>query len=139
MTGSCTALLMAVSVSLSAQVNISNDGLPPHSSAMLEIRSDGKGMLLPRLTENAIFGLPSPAAGLVVFNTTTGRLNYFNGTTWMEFCANPISPTATGHAPLRVIRSIPAATLRRPISSFRKSSAPRQTPEGRMTDMRICG
>lgn len=28
--------------------------------------------------------LGSPSAGLVIYNTTTNKLNYYNGTTWME-------------------------------------------------------
>lgn len=41
----------------------------PHSSAILELNSNNKGLLLPRLNTSQINALTSPANGLVVFNT----------------------------------------------------------------------
>jgi hypothetical protein len=37
------------------------------------------------MTTLQIASIPSPAAGLMVYNTTTNKPNYFNGTLWMEF------------------------------------------------------
>ena len=44
-------------------------GLTPHSSAMLDVQSDSKGILFPRLTAQARDAIASPATGLVIFNT----------------------------------------------------------------------
>lgn len=69
--------------SLSSQVSISADGSGPDASAMLEVKSTEKGLLVPRLTETQRTAIPTPAAGLLVFqiNNTTGYY-LFSGTTW---------------------------------------------------------
>jgi len=51
----------------------------PHPSAILELSSMTKGLLIPRLTETERQALPDPATGLLIFNTTTGELNFYNG------------------------------------------------------------
>jgi hypothetical protein len=57
----------------------------PNSSAMLDVSSTDKGFLPPRMdeTNRNNIGLPgTPATGLVIYNTTTNKLNYYNGTAW---------------------------------------------------------
>lgn len=68
---------------LLSQVSISPDGSGPDASAMLEVKSTDKGLLIPRLTEAQRTGILTPAAGLLVFqnNNTTGNYLY-NGTAW---------------------------------------------------------
>ena len=56
----------------------------PDPSAILELNSATKGFLPSRMTE-AQRVLISPAAGLQIFNTTTNRPNYYNGSAWMHF------------------------------------------------------
>lgn len=54
----------------------------PHSSAILDIESTNRGFLLPRIANpNTIV---SPATGLLVYNTTTDKFNYYDGVTWKE-------------------------------------------------------
>lgn len=69
--------------SLFSQVSISTDGSVPDASAMLEVKSTDKGLLVPRLTETQRTAILSPAAGLLVFqnNNTTGYY-LFSGTAW---------------------------------------------------------
>jgi len=52
----------------------------PDPSAILDLNSTSAGLLLPRMTQEQIDALENPAAGLLVFNTTTGELNYNFGT-----------------------------------------------------------
>lgn len=47
-------------------ININN----PHPSAVLEIFSNDKGVLIPRLTEKQMKEIHAPKAGLILFNTT---------------------------------------------------------------------
>jgi len=56
----------------------------PHASAKLEVASTTKGFLPPRMTATERGNIPSPAPGLMVYQTdgTTG-LYYFNGTLWI--------------------------------------------------------
>jgi hypothetical protein len=59
------ALAMAQSVS------INTDASAPHNSAMLDIKSDSKGFLMPRLTTIQRTSIPGPATGLTVFDIDT--------------------------------------------------------------------
>ncbi|WP_226915739.1 beta strand repeat-containing protein [Hymenobacter siberiensis] len=54
----------------------------PAASAALEVSSASKGLLPPRLTTAQRDVIASPAAGLTLYNTTTGKLNTWNGTSW---------------------------------------------------------
>jgi len=76
-----TILLFAVfitAVSTMAQVAINEDGSTADASAMLEIKSTSKGVLLPRMTETQILAIASPAAGLIVFNTDNNRFYLYD-------------------------------------------------------------
>jgi len=37
---------------------------------------------LPRMTTTQRDAIPSPATGLLIFNTTTKKLGYYSGTAW---------------------------------------------------------
>lgn len=52
----------------------------PDSTAALDIISTTKGTLLPRLTTTQRDAIPSPANGLVAYNTTQSNLNTYNST-----------------------------------------------------------
>jgi hypothetical protein len=54
----------------------------PTPSAKLEISSITQGFLPPRMTTTERNAIVSPVAGLVIYNTTTNVLNFYNGTTW---------------------------------------------------------
>ncbi len=42
------------------------------------------GLLPPKLTPGEIAGIPSPPAGSIVFNTTTSKLQVFDGSSWID-------------------------------------------------------
>jgi len=92
-------LLFLIPVLLTAQVAINTDGSDPDSSAMLDVKSTSKGLLLPRMTEEQIELIPDPANGLLVFNTTSNRFYFYDGTSglWkeIELGSGTITPTAT--------------------------------------------
>ena len=75
-----TALLFSLQVS--AQTGIGTTS--PHASAKFEVFSENKGFLPPRMTASQRNNIPSPAAGLMVYQTdgTTG-LYYYNGSAWI--------------------------------------------------------
>jgi len=52
------------------------------ASAVLQADSTTQGFLPPRMTTAQRDAISSPATGLVVFNTTTGVLNFYNGAVW---------------------------------------------------------
>lgn len=63
----------------------------PYQGAALDISSTTKGLLIPRLTTaqrgvlQTSFGTNLAAAnGMMIYNTTTSRFNYWNGTQWND-------------------------------------------------------
>lgn len=62
-------------------LNIGTGALQP--SALLQLNSTTQGLLLCRLTTTERDAIATPLAGLVIYNRTTNRINYYNGTTWI--------------------------------------------------------
>jgi hypothetical protein len=52
----------------------------PDASAALTVTSTTKGLLPPRMTSTQRDAISSPAAGLLIYNTTTGKLNVYTST-----------------------------------------------------------
>jgi len=50
-------------------VAINTTGAPPDGSAMLDVSSTGKGILIPRMNNGQMTGMLNPANGLLVYNT----------------------------------------------------------------------
>ncbi|RXP44460.1 hypothetical protein EC396_17020 [Lutibacter sp. HS1-25] len=73
-------ILFFVSVSVVAQVGIGTN--VPDASSMLDITSSDKGFLPPRMDTSARDLIGAPATGLLIYNITTNKLNYYNGTSW---------------------------------------------------------
>jgi hypothetical protein len=67
-----------------AQVAINNTNATPHASAMLDISSNNKGLLIPRLSTAGRTGIISPAKGLIVYDTTLSSFFYHTGLTWNQ-------------------------------------------------------
>ncbi|MCK4500830.1 hypothetical protein KAU11_10045, partial [Candidatus Babeliales bacterium] len=64
-----------------------DDGYAADPTAMLDVMSTDKGMLVPRMTtaERLLIGLPgAPAIGLLVYDTDFNNFFYYNGLTWMS-------------------------------------------------------
>ncbi len=66
----------------SAGVGINTTTL--NSSSVFQIDSTTKGFLPPRMTTTEKNAIASPAAGLVVYDTTTNKLCCYNGSTWND-------------------------------------------------------
>src|SRR4051812_23834680 len=74
-------------------VAINTDGTNPDNSAMLDIKSTGKGLLIPRLTAAQKTAIVSPAAGLLVYQTDgTKGFYYYSGSAWMPMSSAPAGP-----------------------------------------------
>lgn len=64
----------------------------PHSSALLELNSTGKGLLLPRMTSAQRLAISTPATGLMIYETTSGSNWYYNGSAWVQLASGGVSP-----------------------------------------------
>ncbi len=68
---------------LQSQVAINTDGSTPNASAMLDVKSDTSGILIPRMTEAQRDAINSPATGLMIFQTdNTSGFYYYDGYSW---------------------------------------------------------
>ena len=54
----------------------------PDAAAKVQIDSTAQGFLPPRMTTTQRDAISSPPAGLVIYNTTTSVLNFYNGSAW---------------------------------------------------------
>jgi hypothetical protein len=54
------------------------------ASSVLDVRSTTRGFLPPRMTTTQKNAIVSPAAGLVLYDTTTNKLQCYNGSTWND-------------------------------------------------------
>ena len=93
------AFAIGISIqSLNAQnIGINSTGVTPDNSAMLDVKSTSKGMLIPRMTSAQRIAITSPAQGLEVFDTSTVSFWFYNGTVWVElFSGGGISGVTAG-------------------------------------------
>lgn len=69
---------------LSAQVAINTDNSTPDASAMLDISSTNKGLLIPRMSTTERENIASPAEGLLVFDHTSLSFWFVKNGFWSE-------------------------------------------------------
>ena len=75
------------------------------ASAILNIQSESKGILLPSLTETQRLAISSPATGLLVFqNTTPIGFYFYDGANWQQFGINSSSSGSTDKTLLYTIK-----------------------------------
>ena len=71
----------------------------PNSKAMLDVTSTTRGFLPPRMTTVQRDAITSVPAGLMVYNTTTNKLNFYNGSAWEAVTSTSPSATTTTSGP----------------------------------------
>ncbi|MDA0973472.1 MAG: hypothetical protein O2867_07045, partial [Bacteroidetes bacterium] len=76
--------LILVSGLYAQNIGINEDGSTPDASAILDIKASNKGVLMPRLTSSQRGLIPSPAEGLMVYDTDTESFWFHNGSQWEE-------------------------------------------------------
>jgi len=82
---SMLALFLMLNLLLYSQVAINIDGSNPDGSAMLDVKSTAKGMLVPRMTKTQRDAIGSLATGLIIYQTdNTPGFYYYSGTNWVS-------------------------------------------------------
>lgn len=73
--------------------SISAPNTPGHEGALLELESNNKGMLVPRMTTGQRDAITASkrVESLFIYNTTTGCFNYWSTdqNTWLSICGTP--------------------------------------------------
>lgn len=77
-----THCLKIVSNGITLELSGGSNPLDPNVSAILDIRSTGKGALIPRMTTTQKNAIGSPTEGLQVYDLTLHKICVYNGTTW---------------------------------------------------------
>lgn len=78
------AMMFASSI-MAQSLSVKEDGSAPASSAMLDVQSSNKGLLMPRLSQVQRAAIPNPADGLMIYQTDGAKgLYIFNsvGSSW---------------------------------------------------------
>jgi len=79
-------LLLLIALNLkeafSQNIGINATGALPHTSAMLDVNSTNKGVLMPRMTTAQRTAIASPATGLLVFDLDKSTIYLFDGQKW---------------------------------------------------------
>jgi N-acetylneuraminic acid mutarotase len=83
-------LILFISYSTLAQVGISATNITPNTSAMLDVSSTTKGILIPRMNTLQKNAIPNKAEGLMVYDTDSKLFSYWivaagTGGYWMDF------------------------------------------------------
>lgn len=76
-------VLLLSSLELIAQ-NIGINNPTPHASAICDMVSTDKGILIPRLTSAQRVAIVAPAVGLLVYDLTGAKFMYFDGVVWQS-------------------------------------------------------
>jgi len=92
-----TTLLIAAPNRASAQgTAINTTGAAAAASAMLDVTSTTKGVLVPRMTTTQRNAISSPATGLMVYDNTLNSYYYYNGSAWTAVGGGAPSGSAGG-------------------------------------------
>lgn len=85
-------------VVIAQNVSINETGAAPDGSAMLDVASTDRGMLIPRLTTTQRDAIATPATSLMIYNTTDQCLQVYMGTQWINIqcaCDPPLAPVSS--------------------------------------------
>jgi hypothetical protein len=92
----CCQFIMSAANAQSVAIN--TDGTVADATALLDVKSTTKGMLIPRMTTVQRTGISTPATGLLVFDTDTNAFWYYNGTAWTKLEAAGNNWSITGNS-----------------------------------------
>ena len=77
-------LILAATLTTYSQVAVNTDNSLPDNSAMLDVKSDTAGVLIPRMTTTQRDAISSPANGLLVYVTTDSTFYYYDNNNWVK-------------------------------------------------------
>ena len=84
--------LAIVPIVSNGQQNVGIGTTTPDNSAILDLSSVNRGILVPRMTTAQRVAIVSPATGLLVYDTDYDQFWYFDGVVWVQ-AIGPVGPT----------------------------------------------
>jgi trimeric autotransporter adhesin len=87
----------------------------PHASAILDIKSSTKGMLIPRTSSASRIAIVNPAKGLVIYDTTTSSVWFHNGSTWSQITVGSNGWSLTGNTGINPANQFIGTTDEQPL------------------------
>lgn len=93
-------LMFFTVISAAAQVGIGTT--TPNASSMLDVQSNAKGVLIPRMLTSERDAISNPANGLLVFDTTSNSFWYYKTDTWKELVGSNSLVDADGDTKIEV-------------------------------------
>jgi hypothetical protein len=78
------SLLFTTINSFSQGISINEDGSDPNPSSILDVKSENKGILIPRMTTQQRESIVNPVVGLLVFDIDEVIFYFFNGVNWTK-------------------------------------------------------
>jgi len=90
-------LMMMNGMAFSQAVGISETAFTPDPSSILELKSTGKGFLVPRMSSSERANISSPAVGLLVYQTNAPTGYYFYSSTgWYQLSGGTMPAGVSG-------------------------------------------
>ena len=82
----CIVFPFIVNVLFAQSVAINTDGSVADASALFDVKSNSKGVLIPRMSKAQKNAIAAPAMGLLVFQNAPDSIgfHFYNGSNW--FC-----------------------------------------------------
>ncbi|MCH2045994.1 MAG: tail fiber domain-containing protein [Saprospiraceae bacterium] len=77
-------------------VGINADNTDPDASAILDVKSVTKGMLIPRMTSTQRDAIGTPATSLMIYNTSISSFEFYNNTAWIKFGSTGLEQVTEG-------------------------------------------
>jgi hypothetical protein len=96
-------MLCYCSISFAQNVAINNDASAPDGSAMLDVKSSSKGLLIPRMNSSQRGLISNPATGLMIYQTDGAPGFYYNAGTgaspsWLQLQSVNLAWSLSGNA-----------------------------------------
>ncbi len=106
-------LLLATALMVNGQaVGINTDGTSPDASAILDIQSADKGILIPRMTSAERAAIPSPADGLLVYDLNSRSIWQCHNGAWSDISAQRRIIDSDGDTKVQVEESVDEDMIR---------------------------
>ncbi len=95
-------LFLSLMINVYGQVAINTDSSLPDNSAMLDVKSSTRGVLIPRTSSSSRLAIVNPAKGLMLYDTTTSSFWFYNASIWKEITTGSNGWNLTGNGAIDI-------------------------------------